>query len=460
MKDDKSLIKTQKSWLQLFRANKTVRRIASNSSWLLLERVANMTVRFFVSVWVVRYLGPENYGTYAYAASFTGLFMALATLGLDPVVVRNLSRKGDNEADVLGTAFALRLTSGVTAALLVGSLSFVLVDDWITRVAIFLASTQLLFKASDICDFWFQSEIQSKYPVFVRTGLTVMVAMAQVILILSEASVLPFVAVLSVQMFLQAVGTAAMYVYVRADERPSWTFRRSLAWSMLRDAWPLIFAGLSVSVYMKVDQVMVGEILDQKAVGLYATAVKISELWYFIPVMIAGSVFPKIVEAAETNPKERYERQTQTFFDAMALMAYVIIIPVLLTSHWIIGLLFGENYHLSGSVLQVHIWAFLFVALGVARGKWLVAENLTRFAMYAAIAGAISNVLLNIIMIPRFGILGAAWATLLSQFFAAYLTGIAVSEIRNVFWQMTCAIFAPFRLRQVARNVQTILKSN
>ena len=460
MTDDDDSIKTQKSWLQLLRDNKAVRRIASNSSWLLLERVANMTVRFFVSVWVVRYLGPESYGTYAYAASFTGLFMALATLGLDPVVVRNLSREGDNEADVLGTAFVLRLISGGTAALLVVSMSTVLVDDWITRVAIFLASMQLLFKASDVCDFWFQAEIKSKYPVFVRTGLTVMVAMAQVVLILSEASVLSFVVVLSAQLLLQAIGTAGMYVYVRAGERPSWSFRRQLAWSMLRDAWPLIFAGLSVSVYMKIDQVMVGEILDQRAVGLYATAVKISELWYFMPMMIAGSVFPKIVEAAETSSAERYERQMQAFFDAMVLMAYVIIVPVLLTSDWIIGLLFGATYQASAGVLQVHIWAFLFVALGVARGKWLVTENFTRFAMYAALAGAISNVALNLILIPRFGILGAAWATLLSQFFAAYLTGIAVPEVRKVFWQMTSAIFVPFRMSQVARNVQTILKSN
>lgn len=446
------------SWSHLLRANETVQRIAGNSGWLLLERGVSLTVRFFVSVWVVRYLGPDSYGVYSYATSFVGLFMALSTIGLDPIVVRNLARNRDEEHRVLGTAFWLRIVSGVGTMALVAFLAMALVEDTLTQVAIVLVSFQLLFQASNVCDFWFQAEVQSKYAVAVRALSVVVLAGTQVALILAEASVLAFVAILSVHTLFQALGIAAMYVYVRGSARPSWRFHRPTAIAMLRDAWPLIFAGLSISVYMKVDQVMVGEMMNTEAVGLYATAVKVSELWYILPMVLAGSVFPKVVASAEAGATKQHKQRMQVFFDVSALTAYVVIAGVLLFADELVYTLFGSTYGAAADVLKVHIGAFLFVALGIAREKWLVAENLTTFVMLSSLLGAVVNVALNAFLIPEYGIGGAAWATLVSQAGAAYLSGFASSDVRAVSWQMTRAMAVPLRLPNAIRQARDILR--
>lgn len=434
----------------------TLQRIVSNTSWLMLERVVNMTIRFFVGVWVVRYLGPEQYGVYSYALSFVGLFTALTTLGLDGIVIRNLSSEEWSEEEVMGTAFGLRIGAAVLTMIVVAATIFSVNDEWITQIAVLVVSGHLVFKSADIFKLWFQSEIKSKYPVWVRSGVVVVNSAIQVAFILLGLPVLAFLALFLVQSGLKAGGSYLMYRFVSEGGSANWTFQWRAARTMMQDAWPLIFAGLSVSVYMKIDQVMLGEMVGESAVGVYATAVKISELWYFIPTAIAGSVFPKVVSSKQNASAEVYRERMQAFYDAVALLGYVIIVPVTLSAGPLIELLFGVEYVEAASILQVHIWAFLFVAIGTAQGKWLVTENFTRFAMFTAVLGGLANVGLNVLLIPSYAGLGAAWATLLSQGVANYLCFFLVQKLWPVLGQLTKALIAPLRLRSSLRGIKKV----
>nr|WP_258096168.1 flippase [Salinibacter sp. 10B] len=434
------------------RDSPTLRKILGNTSWLMFERIVNMTVRFLVGVWVIRYLGPEKYGVYSYALSFVGLFTVVTTLGLDGIVVRNLSSKKWSEGKVMGTAFALRMVAGVLTIGVVAATIFSVSDEWITQIAVLVVSVELVFKSADVFKLWFKSEIKSKYPVWVRSGVTVLYAGSQIACILAGFSVLAFVILVVVQTGLKVIGTYLMYRHVPEKGNPPWKFEWTTARQMMRDAWPLIFAGLSVAVYMKIDQVMIGEMVGESAVGIYATAVKVSELWYFIPTAIAGSVFPKIVTSKENASEEVYQKRMQAFYDILALLSYVIVIPMTLVAEPLVGLVFGAEYSESGSILKVHIWAFLFVSLGAGRGKWLVTENFTRFSMITAVVGAIVNVGLNYILIPSYAGTGAAWATLISQVVAVFLSCLIWRRLHGVFVQMGKALFVPFRIRSVIRN--------
>ncbi len=429
-----------------------LRKIIGNTSWLMFERIVNMTIRFFVGVWVVRYLGPENYGVYSYALSYVGIFTAVSTLGLDGIVIRNLSSEQWSEGTVMGTAFTLRIIAGVFTIGIVAATVLTVSDDWITQLAVLVVSGQLLFKSADVFKLWFKSEIKSKYPVWVRSGVTVLYAGSQIACILAGLPVLVFVTLVMAQTGLKVLGTYLMYRYVPEGGNSEWTFEWETAQNVLRDAWPLIFAGLSVAVYMKIDQVMLGEMAGQSAVGIYATAAKVSELWYFIPSAIAGSVFPKIVSSKENASEKVYRQRMQNFYDMVAILSYIIIIPMVLSAGPLINLLFGAEYGEAGPILQIHIWAFLFVSLGTARGKWLITENFTRFAMISAVLGAMVNVALNYALIPTFVGIGAAWATLLSQVVAVFLSCLIWHPLRDVFVQMTKALFVPFRLRSVIQN--------
>jgi O-antigen/teichoic acid export membrane protein len=110
-------------------------------------------------------------------------------------------------------------------------------------------------------------------------------------------------------------------------------------------------------------------------------------------------------------------------------MAIAIALPMTFLSDWVVHFLYGNQYNQAGSVLMIHIWAGVFVFLGVASGKWLLSENLQMFSTVNTTIGAIVNIYLNYILIPKMGVEGAAWATLISYCIAAYLS--------LLFWKKT-----------------------
>ena len=193
---------------------------------------------------------------------------------------------------------------------------------------------------------------------------------------------------------------------------------------------------------MKIDEVMLRQMAGPHAVGIYAAAVRLSELGYFIPVALASSALPALLRSRERGAGF-YRERLQHFFDLNAGLAYLLAVPLWFASGWIVRLTYGTAFAEAGPVLAVHIWACLFVFLGVARGQWLVNEGLTRFYLGATLAGAGANVLLNLVLIPRWGPLGAAWATLASYGLSAWLASFAHPAVREVAGLQTRALLLP-----------------
>jgi O-antigen/teichoic acid export membrane protein len=209
-----------------------------------------------------------------------------------------------------------------------------------------------------------------------------------------------------------------------------------MAVDLLRDSWPLILSGMVVAVYMKIDQVMIKEMLDSEAVGQYAAAVRLSEAWYFIPMVISSSLFPAIINAKKISEELYYER-LQKLYDLMVWMAVAIALPMTFLSDWVVELLYGSEYSEAASVLMVHIWAGVFVFLGVASGKWFITEDLQKYSFYRTFFGSVANIVLNFILIPKLGINGAAIATLVSQIIAAYLFDLFSIKTKKIFFMKT-----------------------
>lgn len=417
----------------------------------MAETIGMKALRFFVGVWMVRYLGPENYGTYSYAVSIAALLETFTTLGLNQIVIRECSRDRYDNDRVLVTAFWLR---GMSAVLVIATLAVVLFqvdDDWLTRTAVLIVSASMFFNTSLVADLWFQSQIESKYSVYTRSVASVTGAGLQVIAILANANVLVFLGIFTVQSVVQALGFA--FMFRRRGPALTQVFpSKALSIRLLKDSWPLMIAAFSTMVYMKVDQIMLKNMAGQVEVGIYASAVKLSELWYFIPVAIANSVFPKIVQSREDLSTSEFMSRTQAFYDLMAGLAYIVAIPVSLAAPFVVPIILGEEYAPASYILQIHVWSFIFIALGVARGKWLVAENLTKYAMMATVVGAVTNVGLNLFLIPMYGGVGAAWATLCSYAVYAYVSLALAPATREAFVQLSKAIVAPIRYVAQLRN--------
>ena len=391
-----------------------------NTSWLFGEKILRMVVGLFVGIWVARYLGPEQFGLFSYAKSFVGLFTAIATLGLNGIVVRELVKDESRCDELIGTTFWLKVMGAFGVLLILAIAINFTSNDTYTNTLVFIIASATIFQSFNVVDFYFQSKVMSKFVVYANIISFFLSSIVKIVLILNDAPLIAFAWVVLFDSLVLALGFVYFFFRNSSFKIKNLTFRRETAIDLLRDSWPLILSGIVISIYMKIDQVMIKELLGTNAVGQYAAAVRISEAWYFIPVVIASSLFPAIINAKKQSEELYYER-LQRLYDLMVWMAIAIALPMTFMSDWIVELLYGGQYNEAGAVLMIHIWAGGFVFLGVASGKGFMAENLQIFSTINTTIGAVVNIGLNYILIPKIGIEGAAWATLISYFIAAYL---------------------------------------
>ncbi len=425
------------------KSNSGAIKYLKNTSWLLGEKLLRMTLGLFVGIWVARYLGPERFGLFSYAQSFVALFATIATLGLDGIVIRELVNDEKQRKKLLGTAFILKLIGAAVVLLLLAVSVFFQSHDHQTNLLIFIIASATVFQSFNVIDFYFQSVVLSKYVVYSNVFSLLLSSFIKVILILNEAPLIAFAYVILFDSLVLASGFIYFYVLKRLSIR-SWRFDKVVAKSLLKDSWPLILSGLVISMYMKIDQIMIKNMLGSTEVGLYAAAVRLSEVWYFIPMVISSSLFPAILNAKKIS-KELYHSRIQQLYDLMAWMAIAIAIPMTFLSDWMIHLLYGAQFSAAGGVLMIHIWSAVFVFLGVASSKWFIAEGLQRYSFYRTLFGAILNVGLNIALIPQYGIYGAAIATLVSQVVASYLFNVINKKSRITFVLHSKALLLPLR---------------
>lgn len=420
-------------------------KIASNTVWLMLERIFQMGLSLLIGFrWVALYLKPEQYGLLNYSIAFAGILGPIAKMGLDSIVVRDITRDATCKEETLGSAFGIKLVASIfTSILTIILVSYFQPKDYLTIALVGILTLQSIFQASDVIDFWFQSEVRSKYVVWARNFAFLLSNMIKIVLILIKAPLIYFAWGLLAESALIALGMAIVYRW-QGNSFRGWRFNWPRAQKLVLDSWPLILSGLVITIYMRIDQIMIGQMIGDREVGIYSAAVKISEMWYFVPIAILNSVFPAIVKAREKSREIYYER-TQQMFDLMVLLSYSVSIPIAFFARNIVDLILKSNetnaYAASADILIIHIWTGLFVSIGVARGFWLIAEGLTTFTAVSSAIGAAVNLILNLYFIKVYGGLGAAFATLIAQFVASYAAHLLYQPTRIIFVMQTRAIF-------------------
>ncbi|WP_162937605.1 flippase [Indioceanicola profundi] len=421
----------------------------SNISWLLSGQVLRLGLGVVVGIWIARHLGPRDFGLFSYLQAIVTLAGALASMGLYEVVVRNLVRSPDQRDQTLGTAFMLQLAGGFFAAAVVNiSVLMTEPNDTLAQSIAAILSITLVLRASEAVKYWFEAQVNSKYVVWAETGAVAAVAGIRLTLIFLDAGVTAFAyAALAEATFTSA---ALLIVYSRKQNRlRDWEFGWARARALLHDAWPLILANVAVLVYIKTDQIMLGRMIGEEAVGVYSAAVRLSESWYFLATAVINSVFPAII-AARAVSEQAYRDRLQALYRLMVGISFAVAVPVTFLSGWVTVLLFGPAYAAAGPVLATHIWGSLFVFLGVASGKALILDNRSDLSLQRTLAGAFMNVVLNLLLIPSYGIMGAAYATIMSQAAAALFYDLVHNATRDMF-AMKLRAFSPLgAARQVA----------
>jgi O-antigen/teichoic acid export membrane protein len=421
-------------------------RYIKNTSWLLFERILRMLVILVISVYTARFLGPGKFGLLSYAQSFVGLFMAFSTLGLEGIVIHELVLNDDNRDTLLGTSFILQvLGTIVLISLILVSVQLIEIDP-LTKILIIIIAASLFAGAFRVINFFFQSIVQSKFVVYAQIVALLFSLGGTFVLISAKAEILWFAILILFESAVLSLGLIVNYSKQRYL-LSSWKFDKTVAKELLQKSWPLILSGLVISMYMKIDQLMINSMLGNDAVGLYASAVRLSESWYFVPMVIAGSVFPAIIKA-KNKSAEIYHSRLQMLYDLMVLIAVAIALPITFFSDWIIVTLYGQEFIKAGSVLTIHIWACVFFFLGAANGRWLIIEGYTKIAFARNLLGAVINIVLNLLLIPSMGITGSAMATLVALLFSSHLYFIFHKKTRFMFKMQTLSFFIFFRLNR------------
>ncbi len=418
----------------------TLQKIIGNTGWLFADRLSRMGVELSIGVWVARYLGPGQFGLFNYALAFVKLFGPLATLGLDTIVVRDLVRDPAGREETLGTALGLKLLGGGAALVSsVAAIGLLRPGDGLTRGLVAIIAAGLVIQSLDAIDLWFQSQVQSRYTVPPKNAAFVLIALVKVVLIQLRAPLIAFALAGLAEIALGAVGL--MIAYRMTGQRlGAWRFSLRRARQLLAACWPLLLSGVAIMIYMKIDQVMLGSMVGDQAVGVYAAAARISEVWYFIPTAIVASAFPAIVEARKVNETDYY-RHLQNLFDLMAGLAFALAVPMTFFSGLVVHVLYGPAYAGAAPILTIHIWAALFVFLGVAQSPWDTTEGLTRLALLRTAAGALVNVAVNLVLLPAYAGLGAAIATVVAYAVSACLANVMDGRTRQILRLQMRAIF-------------------
>ena len=403
--------------------------ILGNSAWQVADKIVRVGVALFVGLWVARYLGPYRFGQLNYAVALVSVFGAIANLGLDAIVIRELVKFPERKDALLGSTFVLKLVGASLTLLIVTVLVSILRPGDKLSLLLTVLIAGGCFCQSIPIDLYFQSKVQAKYIVLSANGGFLLMALAKVILILIGAPLAAFAWAAFFELVLAAVFILIAYT-LRHQSIWKWKCSFQDMLSLLRESWPLIFTGISVMISMRVDQVIIGQLLNDSEVGLYSAAVRLSELWYFIPVSIAASTYPALVESKKRD-EELYYRRLQQLYNMLVSLGIVVAIVTTFLAGPLVRLMYGPAYAASSAPLRILIWSGVAVSFGCAWSNWMILEGRAKMLFCFQLTGAIVNILLNLILIPRLGIIGSALATLISYWIVITIVAAVVATQRR-----------------------------
>lgn len=430
-------------------------RATINSTWLLLERVVRTAVAFPASIIVARYLGPSDFGRLSFALSLAYLFQAISSLGLNGVVVRELGTRGHDRSQILASAFFSRLAWGGLLTVSLVAMAVLLQGGVTVEVALTaIVGSSLITQSFAVADLAFQSDEHMDRSVRARLSGAVLANVLSIAFAVFALSLIWFAAAVAIG----SITAAAMFVLAAKRHRASFwrltRFRPPLVRALLKESWVLIPAGLGAAIYMRMDQVMLRYLAGPGELGVYAVAASLSESWLFLPAIMTTAVFPRLVAIGSTSDRANYEARFKDLFALLFLVGVACAILGTVASVWLVPVLYGDAYRRAVPILAVYVWGVVFFSLRSGIGRYLIIERRLPYALWTHIIGAVSNVGLNLLLIPRFGAIGAAWATTVSYLLAGWLAFYFFSGTREVAgWVGSAFRVRPARIRMILREV-------
>lgn len=395
-------------------SNYGFKRYFANTGWMYFEQVFAALVSFFIGAWIARYLGPTNYGSISYVIAFVGLFAFISTLGVDSILNRDLVRYPEKRDSLLGTAFFMKLVGGLIAFAGAGVGSLLIKTTPLIRLLIIVYASYFTFQSLNVIATFFQANVWAKENARIQVMADVISAILKICLIVFGLGIFWLTLIYVLDVVWRGIGMVMVY-REKGLHMSAWSFDWRLANNLFKDSWPLIFSGAAIFIYARIDQVIIGQLMNTTELGFYSAAVRVTEALAFVPGVINLSLFPAIINAKRTS-EDMYKRRLRNFYLLILAVVSCLVVPIFLLAKYIIYFLFGHSYLPAVSVLQIYIWSSIGMFLGAAVTQYLITENKTITIFMVNALTAIVNIILNLILIPRIGLAGAAIATLAASF--------------------------------------------
>lgn len=402
-------------------------RIIQNASWIIVSKIIQSVLILIVGMLTARYLGPSDYGLVNYASSIASFAVPIAQLGLNNIMVQELVSDPKREGTVMGTAL---LMSSVSALLcMVGVAAFVFfanVNETKTLIVCVLYSIVLLFQSMEMIQYWYQAKYLSKYTSIVSLAAYIVVSVYKIFLLATNKSVYWFAVSNAIDYML--ISVVLLYLYKRLGGQKL-IFSLADARRMLKKSRPYIFSSLMVTIFAQTDRIMLKLMLGDASVGFYSAATSCVSITTFVYAAVIDSFRPRLFEYLKSS-KERFNEGISTLYCVITYMCLAQCILETVFAPVIIRILYGKEYLPAVSTLQIVVWFLTFSFYGVVRNIWILAEGKQKYLWRINLLGALSNVVLNAILIPVWGCNGAAIASVITQFFTNVIVGFIIKPIR------------------------------
>lgn len=400
----------------------------SNATWIVACKIAQSVLQLIVGMLCARYLGPANYGLINYAASVVAFALPLMRLGLNATLVHEFVETPEKEGEIIGTSLVLNISSSILCIAGVSAFAAIAnAGDESAIIVCILYSFSLLFAAIEMIQYWYQYKLLAKYSSIIMFVAYLIVSVYKIYLLITGKSVYWFALTNALDFGIIGISLVVLYC-IKGNSKFSFSLQR--AKMMLTKSKHYILSSLMVVMFQSTDHIMLTSMASVTENGYYTAAITCAGVFQFVYIAIVDSFRPLILSSKKENESD-YSLNVSRLYGIIVYTAFAQSLVFTVLAKYIVGLLYGADYTASVPILRILVWYIAFSYMGTVRNVWILAEQKQKYLWIINLSGAVFNIILNAVLIPLWGACGAAFASLMTQFFANFILGFIIKPIRE-----------------------------
>jgi O-antigen/teichoic acid export membrane protein len=430
-------------------------KLFENSGWLLIDKLSKLFPGIIIMALIGRHLGPEEFGIWNYALALTTIIGSVAILGMDRLAVKEIINNEEKQGTIVSTVILMRICAGIICmAISICIVLFARKHQQLYLYCTIFSALIIILQSFDVLDYFYQAKNKVKRVIIPKVAVFITFCLVKLIIIFLGGTLKAFLWASVIELLLTYLIIIMVFSYHNTAD---FTMRidGSLAKTLLRQSWPLILSNLVVILFMKIDLVLLDVLSNPTELGKYVAAARISELWYAIPTVISVAILPTLLQKKKIS-HDAYLLTLEKWLRLSFWLSAAIAILVTLTAHLIIPLLYGESYTAASWMLMIHVWAGISVFMNIVIVQYLFVEGEYKIYLYAHLYGLMANITINFILIPIYGGIGAAIATVVA-YFTVY-GALLLLDKSGQGYRLTKKIFHPVLVLSDIKQLNNSLK--